>query len=276
MKEMLARNISRYRKERGFTQEELAHKVGVSFQAVSKWENAQSMPDTALLPMLSKELGVSIDRLMGYGSTQGQVSIYEDAYRTDDYYWGFEPNSACYELLKLARPTKRLKLLDVGCGEGKDAVFFARNGYDVTAFDISDAGVEKTRRLADSVGVRVNAFKADLLDYRLDTFYDVIYSSGVLHYIKPELRGELFQNYKKFTNPGGVHCLNVFVQKPFIPPPPEKETNAYPWRSGELLMHYSDWIIQESSEVIFDCNSSGIPHQHAMAKMTARNVDALP
>ncbi|WP_286119110.1 class I SAM-dependent methyltransferase [Thermoactinomyces sp. DSM 45891] len=58
------------------------------------------------------------------------------------------------------------KLLDIGCGEGRNAVFFARNGYDVTAFDISDAGIEKTKRLADHVGVEVNVFKADLLDFR--------------------------------------------------------------------------------------------------------------
>ncbi|MFC0560655.1 class I SAM-dependent methyltransferase [Halalkalibacter alkalisediminis] len=51
-------------------------------------------------------------------------------------------------------PTKHVKLLDIGCGEGKDAVFFARNGYDVTAFDISNAGIEKTRNLL--LGARVD------------------------------------------------------------------------------------------------------------------------
>ena len=40
-------------------------------------------------------------------------------------------------------PTRPLKVLDIGCGEGKDAVFFARNGYDVTAFDLSKEGIEK-------------------------------------------------------------------------------------------------------------------------------------
>lgn len=54
MKETLARNISIYRKEKGLTQEELAKKLGLSFQAVSKWENAQSMPDLTLLPQLSR------------------------------------------------------------------------------------------------------------------------------------------------------------------------------------------------------------------------------
>jgi len=275
MKETLARNIAIYRKEKGLTQEELAQILGLSFQAVSKWENAQSMPDIALLPELSRTLEVSIDKLLGYTAQDKRITIYEEEYKTQDYYWGTEPNDACYQVLQLMPPTKRLKLLDIGCGEGKDAVFFARNGYEVSAFDVSDAGIEKTRSLAEKTGVHVHVFKADILDFRLDTHYDIIFSSGVLHYIKPEYRKEIFDNYKQFTNENGIHVFNVFVNKPFIAPPPEKEPNAYKWHSGELLTHYRDWLMKDSSEIVFDCNSSGIPHQHAMTKMIAQKINSL-
>lgn len=272
MREKLARNIYIYRKERGLTQEELAQALGVSYQAVSKWENAQTMPDTALLPQLSKILEVSIDKLFGYASQDKKVTIYEDEYQSEEYYWGTEPNPACYQVLQLKPPTKRWKVLDVGCGEGKDAVFFARNGYEVTAFDITDAGLGKAQRLADHAGVNVQLFKADILDYRLDSHFDIIFSSGVLNYVKPEFRSEILTNYKQYTNPEGLHVLNVFVTKPFIAPPPEKETNAHPWYSGELLTHYHDWLLRESEEVVFDCHSSGIPHKHAMTKLIAQKV----
>ncbi|AZK48252.1 methyltransferase domain-containing protein [Paenibacillus lentus] len=275
MKETLARNINIYRKERGLTQEELAQILGLSFQAVSKWENAQTMPDISLLPQLSRTLEVSIDKLLGYVSQNRPITIYEEVYLTQDYYWGTEPNKECYQVLQRMPPTKPVKLLDIGCGEGKDAVFFARNGYEVTAFDVSDAGIEKTKRLADQCGVEVNVFKADILDYRLDRHFDVVFASGVFHYIKPEFRQEIFENYKQFTNQNGMHFLNVFVNKPFIAPPPEKEPNAYKWYSGELLGHYQDWLIQESSEIVFDCNSSGIPHKHAMSKMIAQKVTSI-
>ncbi|MNW41239.1 Tellurite methyltransferase [compost metagenome] len=275
LKEQLSRNICIYRKENGLTQEELAQILGVSFQAVSKWENAQTMPDISLLPELSRTLQVSIDKLLGYISQNKPITIYEEEYKTEEYYWGLEPNKACYQVLQLMPPSRRLKLLDIGCGEGKDAVFFARNGYDVTAFDVSDAGIEKTKRLADQMGVHVNVFKADILDYRLDAYYDIVFSSGVLHYIKPDFRNEIFENYKQYTNVNGMHFLNVFVNKPFIAPPPEKEPNAYKWYSGELLSHYHDWFIQDSSEVVFDCNSSGIPHQHAMANIIVQKYPSL-
>lgn len=272
MKEELAKNICRYRKEKGFTQEELAKRLGVTFQAVSKWETAQTLPDLMLLPQLSQALEVSLDRLIGFVSYDKQVTIYEDEYKTPDYYWGVEPSEMCLRVLKLLPPTTHLKLLDIGCGEGKDAVFFAKNGYNVSAFDISDAGIEKTRRLADRAGVRVNVFKADVLDFRLDSNYDILFSSGVLHYVKPKLREELFENYKRHTNPNGLHALNVFVYKPFIAPPPEKEPTACKWISGELFTHYHDWLLHDCEEVVFDCHSSGTPHQHAMDKLIARKI----
>lgn len=271
MKEILARNIHRYRKEKGFTQEELAQHVGVTFQAVSKWENAATMPDISLLPQLSQVLEVSINKLLGFVSQDKPVTIYEEEYKIPDYYWGLEPNQACYEVLRIKPPTKPLKVLDIGCGEGKDAVFLARNGYDVTAIDISDAGIEKTKRLAERAGVRVKAYKADFLDFRLESPVDIVFSSGVMHYMKPEYRQELFANYKQFTNLDGIHVMNVFVHKPFIAPPPEKET-SYKWISGELLTYYQDWFVVDSGEVLFDCMSSGVPHQHVMAKMIARKV----
>ncbi|WP_379147983.1 helix-turn-helix domain-containing protein [Paenibacillus sp. sgz500992] len=275
MREKLARNISTYRKEKGFTQEELAQVLGISFQAVSKWENALTMPDISLLPQLSRTLEVSIDKLLGYVSQNRPITIYEEAYKTQEYYWGTEPNKVCYQVLQLMPPTKHLRLLDIGCGEGKDAVFFARNGYDVSAFDVSDAGIEKTKRLSEKTGVHVNVFKADICDHRLDTHFDIIYSSGVLNYIKPEFRKEIFDNYKQFTNENGLHVFNVFVHKPFIAPPPEKEPSSFKWYSGELLTHYHDWLIKDSPEIVFACNSSGVPHKHAMTKLIAQKIHML-
>ena len=57
--------IARYRKELGLTQEGLAQKLGVTNQAVSKWESGQSCPDIALLPKLADLFGISIDALFG-------------------------------------------------------------------------------------------------------------------------------------------------------------------------------------------------------------------
>ena len=273
MREILAGNISRYRKELGLTQEGLAEKLNISFQAVSKWETGQTVPDTMLLPALALALGVSVDRLLGYPAGHDKATYYENAYRNaDGYYWGVKPSQMCLKVLSLLPPEKRLKVLDIGCGEGKDAVFFARCGYDVSAFDISDSGVEKTKRLADDAGVYVNAFKADINDYRLESDYDILYQVGVFHAIKPELRDEIIANYKSHVNDNGIAAFFAFVEKPFIEPPPEKEEHFYPLKSGQLFTYFHDWFIEHCEEYIFDCDSSGIAHRHAANVLYARKT----
>ena len=61
---LLCGQIARYRKAAGMTQEELGRAVGVSTQAVSRWE-CGGTPDVALLPAIADRLGVSIDALFG-------------------------------------------------------------------------------------------------------------------------------------------------------------------------------------------------------------------
>lgn len=56
--------ISEYRKRKGYKQDELAEKLGVSAQAISKWENDVSCPDIMLLTSLADALGVSLDDLL--------------------------------------------------------------------------------------------------------------------------------------------------------------------------------------------------------------------
>ena len=62
--ETIGNRITKYRKEKALTQEALAEKLGVSSQAVSKWENDASCPDISLLPQLCRELGITTDELL--------------------------------------------------------------------------------------------------------------------------------------------------------------------------------------------------------------------
>jgi len=269
MHELLSGNIMRYRKDLGLTQEALADQLNVTFQAVSKWETGQNLPDTAMLPRLARALNIGVDKLLGYAAFSSDASYYEDKYQKENYFWGIQPSAQCLKVLEVLPPVRPLKLLDIGCGEGKDAVFFARCGYDVTAFDISQAGLEKARRLAEQARVPVRTFRADLCDYRLEDSYDILFSSGALHYIRPQLRDEIMENYRSHVNDGGIAMFQVFVAKPFIASPPEIEEHAYLWKSGQLFGYFHDWRIAHCSENVFDCDSSGVPHQHADNRMLA-------
>lgn len=66
MKMNIGENIRALRREKGVTQEQLAQSIGISFQAVSKWENGITMPDITLVPVLAAYFGVSTDRLLNF------------------------------------------------------------------------------------------------------------------------------------------------------------------------------------------------------------------
>ena len=199
-------------------------------------------------------------------------NAYEEKYKGTTNYFGIKPAPLCMKVLWMMPFEKRIKLLDIGCGEGRNAVFFAKNGYEVTAFDSAAAGVEKTKRNAEQAGVQINVFQADLNEYRLKDKFDVIFSIGALHYIRPQLRKEILDNYRNFTNDGGLNAHSVILEKPFIPRAPDSEDTAHLWHSGDLFSYYSDWQIDHCEEEIFDCNSSGVPHKHAVNRIIARKV----
>lgn len=73
MNETIGQRIAKLRKVNGMSQEKLAEKLGVSSQAVSKWENDASCPDISLLPQLAKLLGVTVDELLTGKSDQVQL-----------------------------------------------------------------------------------------------------------------------------------------------------------------------------------------------------------
>jgi tellurite methyltransferase len=204
------------------------------------------------------------------------TNVYDERYDRPGYYWGKTPSQTCYRVLQLLPPDRPLKLLDIGCGEGRNAVFFARNGYQVTAFDASPKGVEKTKRLADDAGVPIETFVADINEFRLTGSFDVLFSTGVLQYVPSEQRNDLFANYREHTNAGGLNVFSVFVKKPFVGKAPDAEKTANKWISGELFTYYHDWKIEFCGEEIFDCMSSGVPHQHAVNRIVARRQTSQP
>lgn len=78
----IANKIAYYRKEKGMTQEELAGKLGVTAQAVSKWENEVACPDIQLLVPLAKVFGVTTDELLS-SDTVKSVQLLPEQERRD-------------------------------------------------------------------------------------------------------------------------------------------------------------------------------------------------
>ena len=80
----IGKHITLLRKERGLTQERLAEVLSVSAQAVSKWENGHSLPETALLPGLARILDCSIDNILMLNRLQVLDAVYGDGLENEN------------------------------------------------------------------------------------------------------------------------------------------------------------------------------------------------
>lgn len=269
----IGQRICSLRKDQGYTQEQLSVLLNITPQAVSKWESGNALPDITLLPILAKLLKVSIDCLLTGGNLVQTLSPYDKEYEKEDYYWGLQHSLLAEHVVRYMRDGKGNKrLLDIGSGEGRDAIYFAQNGFLVDALEISIPGAAKIKHYSQVSGCNVEVIQADMIGYELATMYDVIYSHGSLQFLPVGQRQQHFDKYKRCTNVGGINAHLIFVEKPFVKVAPDWEKNEFFYLSGDLARYYNDWEILWCEEKIIECNSSGIPHQHAVNGIIARKV----
>lgn len=198
---------------------------------------------------------------------------YEKCYQGKEYYWGLEPASFLDEMLDIInRDTSELKVLDIGCGEGKDAVYMAKQACNVTAFDITKSGIRKANKLAESENVKIDAFVADINDFTINDQFDIIYSTGTIQYLFDENIAPFFDKINLLTKVGGIVYFNVFVDKPFLELPPDWDKEEKMWKTGELFQYFAAWKIHTIQEVIFEDNSGGEKHYHCMDTIMAEKV----
>lgn len=194
----------------------------------------------------------------------------QDRYDSEEYYWGTEPNDLAETAVEYLENPEDATAVDIGAGEGRDAVYLAEQGLDVYAIDPIPAGLEKTERLADDHDVSIETIRGDVNDIDLPEQVELLYSIGTVQYLRPENRDEQFEQFKEKTASGGVHALFAFVDHPEIPTAPDWGDNEHFYEQGELHEYYEEWEVLEEDDLIFDDESDGEPHQHAAEILVVR------
>lgn len=113
------------------------------------------------------------------------------------------------EIERLVRLAPGRRALDIACGEGRNSVFLARHGFQVTALDISDIGLAKAAKRADQAGVTVDFRQVDLDGYRITEQFDLIINFNfLLRDLIPEEIGAL--------SPGGLLIIDTIMASPAL------------------------------------------------------------
>ena len=128
----------------------------------------------------------------------------------------FGPPSAEFADLLPSLPPNA-SVVDLGCGDGRNALFLARHGCRVEALDISHAAIAKLTALAAQEHLPIEARVCDLREHSVDGTYDLVIAHGSLHLLERHHWARLLVEAKAHTRPGGYHVIVVFTDT--IPPP---------------------------------------------------------
>ncbi|HHT9104387.1 MAG TPA: class I SAM-dependent methyltransferase [Candidatus Wujingus californicus] len=177
-----------------------------------------------------------------FASEQDRL-FWNKRYDTETYILGKEPVEFLKEYINIL---PRGKALDIAMGEGRNAVFFAKNGFEVDGCDVSEIAVKKTLELAKENNVRVNAFVADLEIYKppKDT-YDVV---ACFYY----LQRSIIPQIKEALKPGGMVIYETYTienwERGFEGP----KNKDYLLKTNELLDLFKDLTIIYYRELVLD------------------------
>ena len=132
--------------------------------------------------------------------------MWDERYASDDYRFSTRPNRFLVDCVAGLNPAKALAL---GEGEGRNAVFLASLGFDVTAVDQSAVGLAKARRLAKMNGVRLHTITADLNDFVIQPAAWSLIINFFCH-LPSAQRAPLHQRVAAGLVPGGAYVYEVF------------------------------------------------------------------
>ena len=132
--------------------------------------------------------------------------MWNERYSTEEYVYGTTPNEF---LSEVSNRIKGRQVLCLAEGEGRNAVYLAREGFDVLAVDASAVGLEKAEMLADESYVNINTQVADLTDFEIKPeSWDGIVS--IFCHLPPPVRKAIHKKVVAGLRPGGVFILEAY------------------------------------------------------------------
>ncbi|MGF6652950.1 tellurite methyltransferase [Paraburkholderia youngii] len=166
-------------------------------------------------------------------------------------------------------------VIDIGCGEGRNALFLALRGHKVTALELSSNAVKKLRSIADRYSLNIDVIEERIEDFVPDENYDLVMAHSSLHFVTKEVWIPLLREMRLRTKPGGFHNFTSIIGIPRYPVPHEcRHANSFD--RGDLDSQYADWqILRSDFYAKWDCHP-GIPtHVHAVEKFLSRKANSV-
>ncbi len=214
--------IADLRKRKKVTQQELADSIGVSFQAISKWETGVNMPDITILPLLADYFKVSTDQLLGLLPLDGETYIPEKTATKD--FWNrkleyllrtrkncWNDDYAQFLVSQVWKIDKPISVLDCGCGYGFLGLLllpYLPQGSTYTGIDFAENLIKKGRTLFENHKLEAEFLCENVFEYSAENQYDFVVCQAVLRH--SDNPAAFIQKMVRFAKPGGyIVCIDA-------------------------------------------------------------------
>lgn len=168
---------------------------------------------------------------------------YEKIYSEHECVFGLEPTPI---VKKIPKYIASGKVIDLGAGEGRNSLFLAEKGLEVTAIDSASVAVEKLKKFAKDRKVKLNALVGDVRTLEIPEGEDLILAILIFHHFSRQEALETIEKMKVATREGGLNVLNV-IKKDSDFYRNDPSTDRFYVEQGELEQIYKDWEILERS-----------------------------
>jgi SAM-dependent methyltransferase len=190
-----------------------------------------------------------LDTEKAYREVSSLIKTYWNDRYTEGRIWG---DDACPSAVMAYDHFSRAGIVDVlvpGCGYGRNSLFFAKQGFHVTAFDVSDVAVGLAGEQAQENVSEVKYLVGDVFDpeFLAGEQFDGIYLSNVLHLFLATEREKLLRRITSFLRSGGLFtfsCISVFDTNNYGIGP-EIEPNTFEKHEGKPLHFFNEAEIQK-------------------------------
>lgn len=203
--------------------------------------------------------------------TEIQLSFYCEA---ADYFNKKYGMSATHSAVRAAEGIVPVgKVLDMGCGQGRNALYLGLKGFDVTAVDNNPNAVQNVEELARIEELNVRAFEYDLNAANIQENFDYMVATVVFMFLMPRYVPDVIANMKEHTNPGGYNLIVSAMDTEDFPCP-----MPFPFKfgDGELREYYKDWELVEYKEELGSMHAKdefGNPIQFKFVTMLAKKPE---
>ena len=136
---------------------------------------------------------------------------YDKHYQEPNYFG--EPYPELVAFFKEYEP--KGKVLDLGCGQGRDSIALARMGYAVTGVDILKLGVSQMMSIAKNEGLNIKGIIDDIFSFEIDESVDIVLLDSMFHFYKPdkEKEAELLRRIMDELKVDGLLCIIIWRSK---------------------------------------------------------------